>query len=333
MKSKVTIIVVVIGIILSIWYANIVNTQKSILLQSHERLRVAQQHVDSGNLKAANSLLIQIKIDLSGLDKFYNLPSINTQRENLSRDLTVVDEHFRMRMAIVKKVLNYLDGTGNSDRIQLALDTIGADHSNSENDVTLRGLITYLERLKVQDFKNADESIAPLIASLPDEMNVSEISKNLEAFVNSERIANQESQSRIAAAVQSRIIWSSARNSGGWRPALKGRAMVWDFTKKSIDQAYELLPDDLRASSMDGAVTMFCIMKRENIERGHYSISNQPAYQERMTIGVVYWPDKISPGSVVVWGGEPPSSRPVSYSPEYGSAVKIKEWIEGLPRK
>ncbi|MEI6093563.1 MAG: hypothetical protein WCQ47_07795 [bacterium] len=333
MKTKVTIVAVVIGIIVSVWYTNTVNTQKSILKQSLERLQVAQQHVDSGNLKAANSLLIQLKIDLAGLDNFYNLPSISTQRENLLRDLAGVEEHFRMRMAFVKKVLNYLDGTGNSNRIQLAQDTIREALLKSENDVTLLGLATYLERLKVQDFKKADESIVPLIASLPEEMNVTEISKNLEAFVQSERIANKESQFRIASEVKSQIFMSSVKTSSKWRPALKGRAMIWDFTKNSIDQAYELLPDDLRASSMDGIVTMFCIVRRENIERGRYSVSNQPAYQERMTISMVYWPAKDSPGSVVVWGGEPPYSRPVSYSPEYGSSVKIKEWIEGLPRK
>ena len=109
--------------------------------------------------------------------------------------------------------------------------------------------------------------------------------------------------------------------------------MVWDFTKRAVDEAYELLPDDLRASSREGVVTMFSIVKRENIEVGRYSISNQPAYQERMTIGVVYWPQKTSPGAAIVFGDSPPSVRPVTNTPEYGSAVRIKEWIAALPRK
>ena len=49
-------------------------------------------------------------------------------------------------------------------------------------------------------------------------------------------------------------------------------------------------------------------------------------------MAVAYWPDRTSPGTAVVLGDKPALSRPVTYQPEYGSAVKIKEWIEGLPR-
>ena len=124
----------------------------------------------------------------------------------------------------------------------------------------------------------------------------------------------------------------NASISDDFEPVLYGRAMVWDFTKNEVDPAYEMLPDDLRASSRDGIVTMFCIVDREDIEVGRYSVSNSPAYQEKMTLSVVYWPEKVSPGTVIVWGERPPSSRTVSYSPEYGSSVNIKKWIESLPR-
>jgi type II secretory pathway pseudopilin PulG len=333
MKAKLLVVAVIGAIILCVWYANTVNTQKATLQQSGERLRLAQQHVDSGNLKAANSLLIQVGIDLAALDKFYTLPSINRQRQNLSRDLGGVRERFQANLATIKDALSELTASGKSGSFQKAEATIRTAVTRSEKNATLLGLVRYLDRLKAQDFKGADDSIGSVTSNLPDELNVADIANNLAAFVQSERNANRESQSRIAAAVKARVDLSGARASSGWQPMLKGRAMVWDFTKETIDQAYELLPDDLRASSRDGVVTMFCIVKRENIERGRYSISNQPAYQEKMTVGVVYWPQKVSPGSAVVWGGEPPSSRPVRYSPEYGSAVKIKEWVAGLPRK
>ena len=85
---------------------------------------------------------------------------------------------------------------------------------------------------------------------------------------------------------------------------------------------------------MESAViTMFCILKRENIEVGRYSISGQPAYKEKMSIRVVYWPEKVSAGTAIVFGGDPPKSRPVKYSPEHGSAVKVKDWIRKLPRE
>ena len=68
------------------------------------------------------------------------------------------------------------------------------------------------------------------------------------------------------------------------------------------------------------------------VEVGRCSISKEPAYQEHVTVAVAYWPDRTSPGTAVVLGDKPAFSRPVTYQPEYGSAVKIKEWMEGLPR-
>ena len=79
-------------------------------------------------------------------------------------------------------------------------------------------------------------------------------------------------------------------------------------------------------------ITMMIVTKREWVEVGRYSISKEPAYQEHVTVAVAYWPDRTSPGTAVVLGEKPPFSRVVQPRPEYGSAVKIKEWIEGLPR-
>jgi hypothetical protein len=341
MKAKVLVVAVIGAIILSVWY-----NQKTTLQQSRERLRVAQQHVDSGNLKAGNSLLVQIGIDLAGLDRFYTLPSINRQRQALSCDLEGARERFQANLATIKNALGELTASGTSGSFQTAEATIRTALTRSEKDATLLGLVRYLDRLKAQDCKGADESIGAVTSNLPDELNVAEIAKNLAAFVQLERNANRESQSRIAAAVKALVDLRGARDSSGWHPVLKGRAMVWDFTKDSVDQAYDLLPDHLRASSRDGIVTMFCIVERRNFEVGHYSISNRLASQESMSVGVVYWPEKVTPGTAKVWGGVPPYSRPVRTLPESGSevslnmavlsiesSIKIKEWIAGLPRK
>ncbi len=332
MKTKIIVVVTIGALILSFWYAHIVKKQKKSLQQSGERLRATQQHIDNGNLKAANSLLIQTGIDLANIDKFYTMPFIDKQRQELSDQLKDVREHFQRNLATIQAVLDELTSTMSSGNFHEAEETIRSALSRSNRNATLLELARYFDRLKAQDFKGAEESIVKVKATLPDELNIVQIASTLAEFVQSERDANYERQSSIANAVKSQIDLTYGRASYGFKPVLKGRAMVWDFTKNAIDQAYELLPDDLRASSRDGNVTIFCIVKRENIEVGRYSISNQPAYKEKMTIGVVYWPDKESPGTAIVWGGNPPSSRPVRYSPEYGSSVKIKEWVAGLSR-
>jgi hypothetical protein len=109
--------------------------------------------------------------------------------------------------------------------------------------------------------------------------------------------------------------------------------LIWDGTKAEVEMAYQLLPDNLRASSRDGRVTIFSIMQREQIVVGYYSVSKQPGYKEKMLIGVVYWPEKTNVGTAIVWGGDPRQRRPVTYSPDYGSSVNIKEWIASLPQE
>lgn len=334
MRTKVIVCVITFVVIAGIWYANTVNNQKTGLQQSNERLTIVERHIGTGNLKGANSLLIQIEIDLRDIDKFYTLPSIHRTRQELSNRRNNLQNRFNNRLRGIERILGNVTDSIKSgallkanDEIRTALSTI------SDKDATLIAIARYVDRLRVQDFKGADATISQVRANFPEELGVVEIAKVLRELVESERKTNRETQSRIAAEVKSWVDLRRVRASYTFTPVLEGRAMVWDFTKNKVDPAYELLPDDLRASSRDGNVTMFCILKRENIEVGRYSISNQPAYKEKMTIGVVYWPKKVSPGTTVVWGGEPPRSRPVKYSPEYGSSVKIKEWIEGLPTK
>jgi hypothetical protein len=190
----------------------------------------------------------------------------------------------------------------------------------------------YLERLDLQDFAGAANHLGNLTKQLPEELSTSQIGVLLRSFIEVEQEANRKRQAEIARQVKSHVRSGTSGPSSSFTPALKGRAMVWDFTKGGVDPAYTLLEDNLRGSSRDGIITMFCITHRENIEVGRYSISDQPAYREKVTVGVVYWPEKTSPGSTFVWGGSPRQTRTVRYSPEYGSAVEIKEWIESLPR-
>ena len=180
-------------------------------------------------------------------------------------------------------------------------------------------------RLAVQDFAGAEQALGQVTPS-----GTGTLGETFQQLIASEREANHQKQAIIAANVKPLI--SNVVPSQEFKPVLQGRAMVWDFTKDDVENAYELLPDDLRASSRDGLITIFCVTKRRNEVVGHYSISGQPAYREHMTVAVVYWPDKVAAGSTVIAGGEPVSLRVVKHTPEYGSSVKIKEWIERLPR-
>ena len=187
---------------------------------------------------------------------------------------------------------------------------------------------TFIEKFQAQNFKEA--------SALLEKMNRTSdvaIRREFESILDVEQQNNKDFQHQLGRQLRRKIRMSGQANpSEKWKPQLLGRAMVWDYTKSQVDPTYELLADDLRGSSRDGQLTMFCIVERTNIEVGRYSISGQPAYQEKLSIGVVYWPNEIFAGRVTVYGGRPPSTRTVRYVPEYGSAVKVAEWISGLKR-
>jgi hypothetical protein len=331
MRTFVLIAVVIFGVIAGISLAVRTNNQKSSLQESADQLSRAEQQLAAGNLNAANSLLIQLDIGPKDVNRFYTLPSVKRSYGELVTRRTAMQERLSARVNAIRQVMDSvinLIRAGEVEQAQKSVKT--ALMEISDKDPALLALARYVDRLKGQDFKQAGEAIAKLKASLPEELNTSEIGSLLSEFVNNEKKANRDSQSSIATQVKSLVRLSGARELAKFTPTLKGRAMVWDFTKKDIDQAYELLPEDLRGSARDGVITMFIIISRRHVLVGHYSVSGQPGYKEEMKIGVVYWPDKVSPGTAVVTD-DPRSMRPVQYVPEYGS-VQIKEWIERLPK-
>jgi len=323
---------ILVLVITGLWYNSVVNDQKIMLQQSRERLALIDQDIESGKLKAANSLLIQSKIDLEGINGFFILPFIKEEKQDLLGQHHILQDRFDERLALIQDILSdiidSLEGGQFNDAVKKANTAI---NETLKEDVNLNATARYVDRLKVQDFKGAEEIVPEITANLPEETNVGQIAGMLSNITYQERETNRKSQASMASKVRYLADPINASISNDFEPTLYGRAMVWDFTKNEVDPAYEMLPDDLRASSRDGIVTMFCIVDREDIEVGRYSVSNSPAYQEKMTISVVYWPEKVSPGTVIVWGEKPPSSRTVSYSPEYGSSVNIKKWIESLP--
>jgi hypothetical protein len=319
-------------ILLGIWLGGMAY-QTNLLAKSRQQLSLAEQDLSSGRLKAAKAAIASLDATLEADSfRFCALPSIRQDRNELVIACDRLQDQFRKRLAATQKVLGEVAALIESGKVATAREKIRGELSHSGADPTLTAMARYVDRFQAQDFKQADDIIPTLGASLPEELTVDEFAKTLSRLVEMEKKANRESQSRIAAAVKS-AIRSAARESQVFKPAVRGRVMVWDDTKGEVDMAYEILPDELRASARDSTVTIFKILNREQVVRGYYSISRQPGYQEKMTIGVVYWPQKLSPGTAIVWGGEPASMRAVRYSPEYGSAIKIKEWVASLPRR
>lgn len=331
--KKLLLIVAITGAVCCLgWYGYTWVTHKRILHHSAERLRLAEVLVGAGRLKPAVNLLALTRADLAQTDRFYTLPTIDRRRAEIAAALDTLDQQARASLALVQQILDDLSQAAPSGKYIVPYTRLEQALSQSGKNVILLAIEKYLARLQAQDFNAAQESLAPLLANLPDAANPAQVIATLQAIVGKEREANLGSQERLAAAVRAVINPSRARASESFRPAIKGRVMVWDFTTNAVDPSFALLPDELRATARDEVVTVLCIIKREQVAMGRAAGGRRAATKERMTVGVAYWPEKTSPGTALVWGGLPRGVRARDHPPGHGSALRIRDWVAALPR-
>jgi tetratricopeptide (TPR) repeat protein len=315
------------------------------LYDQNDRLEKAEgiassvsQQINSGRLNNANASLKALEPAVATLkQEWAALPYIRKHELSLSGSIPVLraayDAKLKLTATVARKVIN-LAGQGKMDEAQAIIQK--AAKTSAQNDENIEALVNYIDRLKVQDFSGAERASVQMSSLLAGNLPEDQLDTNTLAYITKvvadEKAKNFAAQQQIAAEVKS-IMGSpySAISSDDFKPVLKGKAMIWDATKSDIEMAYQLLPDNLRASSRDGLVTIFTILQREQILMGYYSVSHEPGYKEKMTIGVVYWPEKVNAGTAVVWGSDPAHQRIVTYSPGYGSSVNIKDWISSLP--
>jgi tetratricopeptide (TPR) repeat protein len=339
MRAKTIIITLVLLAVAIGWWFIRLDHQNEVLKQAEQSVTNIMQLIDRGQLNAASQMLSSVDNSISPVRRQWAaLPSIRTKEQTITSHLHNITKANADKAALTEQVALKLISLAQEGKLteaetalQKGLETYG------RSDENYASLSTFIARLKVQDFKTSEQTAKQIVAQLPNNIPLSSTGRTaLPSFTNlveREKRLNFAAHERIASEVKSLIDLSRSTESSEFKPALKGKAMIWDATKKNVEMAYELLPDNLRASSRDGVVTIFSIMRRENILMGYYSISHQPGYKEKMVIGVVYWPAKINAGTAVVWGGDPPGTRPVQYVPGYGSSVNIKDWISSLPTK
>jgi hypothetical protein len=236
--------------------------------------------------------------------------------------LSVIQNAYYFRVA---KSVNSRLKAGDYQGAKQELDSAGASSLGVSCDFAPLSVV--VNKVSVQDFAAAGESLHDTKVARGNP----ELQKEIEEIVRIGKEANITKQALVAEKVGDLIKNTNTRIQGF--PRLQGKVMVWDYTKKTVEQAYEMLRDELRASPHDAEFTIFGIRKRWDVTIGHYSISNQPALREYMEIGVVYWPSMTCAGYAKIEGESPPAVRPVKYVPGRGSSVNIKNWIEGNARK
>ncbi|MGH9873339.1 MAG: hypothetical protein ACRD9S_12865 [Pyrinomonadaceae bacterium] len=339
-RNRKIVVLVLVAVVLSstVWWLHRLIKQLENLEQAEQAVPQTMQFIQSGALRSANGPLAHAEDASKTIQRQWAAwPSIRTRERVLTSHLENLRVAYAKRLTLVETTVLKVAQSARSGRLKEAGAVISLALSEGGSaDQSIQALNRMVDRLKVQDFKASGEAAQESIKFLSDQVPLSETTKaalpELAAVVEREKSANRATHERIASEVKKLIDSRSSQESASFRPVLKGKAMIWDATKNEVEMAYELLPDNLRASSQEGIVTILSVIRREQIVQGHYSISGQPAYKEKMTISVVYWPEKTSAGTVIVWGGEPRQHRPVTYSPEYGSSVNIKNWVESLPR-
>jgi len=236
-------------------------------------------------------------------------------------------EKINQRLELYKTTVILVSDLLNKGQYKQARQRIDEAVRESESDPTLNDLREIVDKIRYQNFIGAEKSLQQFKEKYQDNIGSANVLTNVKAVINHGKKLNCEKQEKTASSVQ-QLIFSTRKRIIGF-PTIKGKVMVWDYTKKNVEMAYVLLDDVLRATPYDKQITIFGVRKRWDRTIGHYSISGQPAYQENMEIGVVYWPQKQCIGYSIVKGGQPPAVRTVQYVPGRGSSISIKNWIQG----
>lgn len=339
MKKRIILVLgLAILLPLAIWWLSRLSRQYDMLIRAEQNVTRAMNFIGSGAMKQANPFLTNLAATIDSLSQEWAaLPGIRTRERTLSQHIDNLNVAWQYRLKIIEQTTSKT-----IDLLALGQYAKAATHLEDalrecDEDQSLKALSLVVQRLRVQDFKRAADAAQQCASVLNEHIPLSDSVQRalpgLAAAVECEKAANHAAHQRIAAQVRHLINGRSSRESATFKPVLKGKTMIWDATKNDVETAYELLPDNLRASSQDGKVTIFSVIRRDQIIQGYYSISNQPAYKEKMTIGVIYWPQRQNAGTAIVWGGDPPASRIVSILPGYGSSVSIKDWVASLPRE
>lgn len=151
-----------------------------------------------------------------------------------------------------------------------------------------------------------------------------------------------QKQKAIAAKVSS-LLKEKTRIENSDDIALHGKALIWDLTKNTRSEAYDSLPNSLKAVSSDKPITVFMITDIRNDKIGVYTITGEyetygtPAYQQYADIFVAYWPENKSAGMYTVTGEKPPEeieADDADRDGEFGDIEgPIADWVANLPRE
>jgi hypothetical protein len=320
--------------------------QGNLLRECAQDLALCEREITEGDLNSARNSLNRAEMILHRFGQWYNSIFFHKSRLTLSEDLRSLQQEYGKRLTITSHVLSSVTANISQAEFSQALKNATAFHLVDilNQDKTLHLIETYVCKLNYQSFRKAEEVLDPLCSMLPPEVNPSQMKESLLNFIVTEKKTNEEYQARVAQAVGPTIHQTDRHDIKAFNPRMVGRAIIWDYMRGQISQLYELLPDELRASSRDDSVTVFGIINEEEVPVGYYygahSILGARAYQQKIEIAVVYWPKKVNVGTAVVWSAYPPpklwglnelmgsASWNVAVSPE-----DIVQWITGLPRR
>lgn len=193
----------------------------------------------------------------------------------------------------------------------------------------LVGVSKAVENLSDKDFKAAADGLAEARKSVKPELG--ELMSKIGTAIEASRRRNSEAQREIAGTVKA-LFDELPLSTDGKRPEIRGRVIVWDFTKSEVFDTYGMLPPELRGGPLDRNLTIYCILERTQHLVGRYSISGAPGYRVDTVIGVAYWPEKTVAWKGKIVGSNPVEQRIVRHSPEYGQAIDVKDWILSSPR-
>ena len=326
--KKVILLLVMLVTSALVYFLVVFQPSSEVLLNTSMLIDEGAGSLANGKTKDALETARQCQQNLGKLEEWYVFPAHKRASRAMKARVKELEKAINQRNELYRVTIRDVTQELAAGNYQQADTLIGnAINLIPASDTNLAGFRRLSERVRFQDFAAAEAEIDEAREGIVGNTDAGSSLVDFTSLIAQGKKDNFSKQQELAERVGGVIRGTQKRIQG--HPRIKGRVMVWDYTHKGVEDAYVLLNDELRASPHDKVVTIVGIRKRWDKTIGYYSISNQPAYQEIIEAAIVYWPEMNCPGFAVIEGGEPPSSRQVTYSPGRGSSVSIMEWIQG----
>lgn len=148
---------------------------------------------------------------------------------------------------------------------------------------------------------------------------------------------------KARAAEKACVDYGRVGMGSGSEPLVRGKALIWSVAKDDVAREHVQLPADIRATDLDGEVTVFLMVEEKSEQAVNYNYdifsgggaSGVKGYRTDTIVYVVGMPGAKPIGRYFIYGVDPPGAarlKPGETEVVSSWNYYLKQWVEGVVR-